>query len=52
MQPLEDFFAGDLRRQRPQRRVGDLILRVEPGAGLDEACQFFAQMRHAMLACG
>ena len=32
MQPLEQFLAGDFRRQLPHRRVRHLIGRVEPGA--------------------
>ena len=32
MQALEQFLARDLRREGAQRRVRDLVLRIEPGA--------------------
>ena len=48
VQPLEDFFARDLGGEHAQRRVGELIFRIEPGRGLHQRAELGQQIGDAV----
>ena len=52
VKPLDQLLAGDLGGERTDRRLRDLILRIEPGTGRDHRGEAIKELRQAVAGRG